>query len=430
MPELILTKDLDVPDYHRLAGYRSRGGYGALKKALDEMTPATVGAEVKKASLRGRGGAGFPAGTKWGFIPAQTEKPKYLCVNADEGEPGTFKDKVIMERAPHMLIEGIILSCWAVGIHHAYIYIRGEFVKARKILQAAVDECYAEGILGPKVMGKEFCLDVTVHAGAGAYICGEETGLIESLEGKPGKPRIKPPFPALVGLFGCSTVVNNVETLAFVPHIIERGADWFLKIGSERNPGTRLFGVSGCVVKPGVFELPMGTTLREIIYTHAGGLPEGRTLKGVIPGGVSAPILTPDEIDTKADFDSLAAKKSMAGSGGLIVIDDSVCMVRLLARIARFFAHESCGQCTPCREGTDWAFKVVSRIERGEGQPGDVDKLASIATSFAGITICVLADAAAGPILSFVQKYREEFDLHVTEKRCPLENKAPSRPGP
>lgn len=417
--EPILTKDFDTPDLHRLDVYRSKGGYRALEKAVNRMDPAAVVAEIKKANLRGRGGAGFPAGLKWSFLPPKGEKPRYLCVNADEGEPGTFKDKAILETSPHMLLEGIVIACHALDIHQVFVYIRGEFGRPRRFLQSAIDEAYAAGILGPSVMGKGFALDVTVQRGAGAYICGEETGLIESLEGRPGKPRIKPPFPAVVGAFGCPTVVNNVETLAFVPHIIDRGADWWLSIGSEKNPGTRLFSVSGNVVKPGVYELPLGTTIREIIYDVAGGLWAGRSLKAVIPGGVSAAVLDPDEIDTKHDFDSLGAIGSMAGSGGVIVIDDSTCMVRTLERILRFFAHESCGQCTPCREGTDWCYRILQRIERGQGTSEDLETLVSVAKNMMGITICVLADGAAAPIVSFVDKFKDEFTRHVSQKRCP-----------
>jgi NADH-quinone oxidoreductase subunit F len=420
MSEAIITRQVGTAGLETLVVYRKTGGYRALKKALEEMTPAAIVAEVKKAILRGRGGAGFAAGVKWGFLPPLADKPRYLCVNADEGEPGTFKDKQIMENVPHMLVEGIAIASWALSIHHAYVYVRGEFVRPIRCLQKAVDEAYAAGILGPKMMGKDFALDVTVHRGAGAYICGEETGLIESLEGKPGKPRIKPPFPAVVGAFGCPTVVNNVETLAFVPAIIERGADWWLKIGTEKNPGTRLFCISGHVKKPGVYELPMGTTSRELIFTHAGGMREGRKFKALIPGGISAAVMTDKDLDVKHDFDSLAAIGSMAGSAGLIVMDDSTCMVRAAERIARFFAHESCGQCTPCREGTDWLYKVLQRVERGQGSGPDLEKLLSICKNMAGITICVLADGAAAPVSSIIKTFRAEFEQHVDEKRCPF----------
>jgi NADH-quinone oxidoreductase subunit F len=419
--ELILTKHIkSTPNLYQLAQYKSVGGYHAAKKALDEMQPPQIIDEIKKATLRGRGGAGFPAGTKWGFVPMNIPKPRYLCINADEGEPGTFKDKIIMEDNPHMLIEGIIITCYAMQIHHAYIYIRGEFVKSAKRQQAAIDEAYKEGILGDKVMGKDFKLDITVQRGAGAYICGEETGLIESLEGKPGKPRIKPPFPAVVGVFGSPTVVNNVETIALVPPIIEKGLEWWNKMGSEKNPGTRLYSISGHVNKPGVYELPMGIPIRELIYEHGGGIPGGRKFKGATPGGVSAPVLTEAELDTKADFDSLMKIGSMAGSGGIIVYDERVCMVRLATRIARFFAHESCGQCTPCREGTDWVFKVITRIEKGQATSADIDKAMSICKNMMGLTICVLSDAAAMPLLSLMTKYRSEFEQHVSGKGCPF----------
>jgi NADH-quinone oxidoreductase subunit F len=402
-----------------ISAYESRGGYKAMRKALS-MTPDAITAEVKASGLRGRGGAGFPTGMKWGFLPKQTEKPVYLCVNADESEPGTFKDRVIIEDDPHQLLEGILISSFAIKCHLAYIYIRGEMELGYERLWTAVREAQAAGLLGKNIFGTGFDLDVVVHRGAGAYICGEETGLIESLEGKRAYPRIKPPFPATHGLFGCPTIVNNVETLACVPHIVARGAEWFRSIGPEKSPGPKLFCVSGHVVKPGVYELPMGTPLREIIYDHAGGIPDGRTLKAVIPGGASMPVFTPAEIDVAMDMDSVQRAGSFLGSAGVMVMDDTVCMVWALLGLQQFFHHESCGQCTPCREGTGWMHTVLERLEAGEGRMEDVDLLLGIAGNMMGNTICALADAAAMPTRAFVTKYRAEFEEHVRLGRCPL----------
>ena len=410
----IVTEHFEHEDLHMLEGYRRLGGYEALKKVLSNWEPEAVIEEVKKANLRGRGGAGFSAGLKWSFVPKGLAKPKYLCVNADEGEPGTFKDKLLMERCPHRLMEGIVIASYAVGIKHAYIYIRGEFVTQAITVQKAVDEAYANNLLGENILGSKFSLEVTVHRGAGAYICGEETGLISSLEGCKGQPKLKPPFPAVEGAFGCPTVVNNVETLCFVPWIINRGADEFLKYGSEKNPGTRMFCISGHVNTPGVFELPMGTPVRELIYTYGGGIPGDKKLKAVIPGGASAPWLTPDQIDVGADFDQLRAAGSMGGSGGIIVMDETVCAVKAVTRITKFFAHESCGQCTPCREGTDWAYKIFYRILQGKGTEYDLKLLENVCNGMVGKTICVLADAAAGPILCVIKKFRSDFDRYLS----------------
>jgi NADH-quinone oxidoreductase subunit F len=357
---------------------------------------------------------------KWSFLPKQTEKPVYLCVNADESEPGTFKDRVIIEEDPHQLLEGIIITAWAIRCHAAYIYIRGEFEYGTRILEEAIAEARAAGFIGKNIFGSGFDLDVFVHRGAGAYICGEETGLIESLEGKRAYPRIKPPFPATHGLFGCPTIVNNVETLACVPHIVLRGADWFRAIGPEKSPGPKLYCVSGHVVRPGVYELPMGTPLREIIYTHAGGIPNGRALKGVIPGGASMPIFTPDEIDVPMDMDSVQKAGSFLGSAGIMVMDDTVCMVWTLLVLERFFHHESCGQCTPCREGTGWLHRVLEDLEYGGAKPSDVDLLLNISAHMMGTTLCALSDAAAMPARAIVTKYRAEFEEHAALGRCPL----------
>jgi NADH-quinone oxidoreductase subunit F len=427
MPERILLRCRDVPDLRTLAVYRQHGGYEAARKALTEHTPEQLVEMVKASNLRGRGGAGFPTGMKWSFLPKQSEKPVYLAVNADESEPGTFKDREIMEDDPHQLLEGILISAFAIKCHLAYIYIRGEMLTGYERLWTAVREAYAGGFLGKNVFGTGFDLDVVVHRGAGAYICGEETGLIESLEGKRAYPRIKPPFPATHGLFGCPTIVNNVETLACVPHIVARGAEWFKSIGPEKSPGPKLYCVSGHVVRPGVYELPMGTPLREIIYDHAGGIPNGRKLKGVIPGGASMPIFTPDEIDVAMDMDSVQKAGSFLGSAGIMVMDDSVCMVWVTLTLAHFFHHESCGQCTPCREGTGWLENVLHGLEEGHASPKDVDLLLTIAGNMMGNTICALADAAAMPVRAFVTKYRAEFEEHARLGYCPF-NASPREP--
>src|SRR5229473_3591026 len=375
MTEKVLLRHLDIPDIRKLDVYLAHGGYEAARKALTTLKPEEVTDQVKASNLRGRGGAGFVAGMKWGFLPKDSPKPVYLCCNADESEPGTFKDRAIIEWNTHVLLEGILIAAYAIKSHTAYIYIRGEFALGAKRLEVAIAEAYAKGLLGKNIFGTGYHLDVYVHRGAGAYICGEETGLIESLEGKRAYPRIKPPFPATHGLFACPTIVNNVETLACVPHIVLRGADWFRSIGPEKSPGPKLFCVSGHVVRPGTYELPMGTPLREIIYTHAGGIPNGRKLKGVIPGGASMPIFTPEEIDVPMDMDSVQKAGSFLGSAGIMVMDDSVCMVWTLMVLERFFHHESCGQCTPCREGTGWQHRVLVGLEEGGASPHDVDLL-------------------------------------------------------
>jgi NADH-quinone oxidoreductase subunit F len=420
MAERLLLRCRDIPDLRRLDVYLKHGGYEATRKALTGHTPAELVDMVKASNLRGRGGAGFPTGMKWGFLPKQTAKPVYLAVNADESEPGTFKDREILEDDPHQMLEGIIITAYAIGCHTAYIYIRGELAEACRRVEQAIDEARRAGFLGPDVLGTGFALDVWVHRGAGAYICGEETGLIESLEGKRAYPRIKPPFPAVYGLFGCPTIVNNVETLACVPHIVLRGADWFRGIGPEKSPGPKLFCVSGHVVRPGTYELPMGTPLREIIYTHAGGIPNGRSLKAVIPGGASMPVFTPAEIDVPMDMDSVQKAGSFLGSAGIMVMDDSVCMVWALMVLERFFHHESCGQCTPCREGTGWLHRVLVDLEEGRAEPRDVDLLLNVAGNMMGTTICALADAAAMPTRAFVTKYRAEFEQHAALGRCPF----------
>lgn len=420
MSELLLSRNFGVEDSHKLETYIESGGYKPLEKALKEMTTDEIIEEVKASNLRGRGGAGFPAGLKWSFMPKESKAEKSLVVNADEGEPGTFKDRALLEKDPHMLIEGIAIACYALGVKKAYVYIRGEFVFPTKRFQDAVDEAYDKGFLGKGILGTDFALDVYVVKGAGAYICGEETALMESIEGKRGYPRLKPPFPTQVGVFGGPSVINNVETLCSVPHIIERGGAWYASLGAEKDGGTRFFAVSGHVVKPGLYELPTGTSLREIIYDHAGGIRDGRNLKAVIPGGSSAPVLRADEIDLPMDFDSVAKAGSMLGSGGVMVMDERTCMVKAAYIVSRFYAHESCGQCTPCREGTAWMHGIIGNILNGLGREGDIELLQEIAVNIMGRTICPLGDAAAMPVQGFLKKFRDEFESHIREKRCVL----------
>jgi NADH-quinone oxidoreductase subunit F len=416
--EPILTRHHDRDELWKLENYRDIGGYAVLENTLKDLAPDDIINTVRDAGLRGRGGAGFPTGVKWGFLP-KDDRERYLICNADESEPGTFKDRILLEHDPHQMIEGIIISCYAVRAKLAFIYMRGEFYLGAKRTQAAVDEAYAAGYLGKNILGSGMDLDILVHRGAGAYICGEETGLIESLEGKRAYPRIKPPFPANIGAFGMPTVVNNAETMANIPHIVARGADWFNSIGPERNRGTRMFCVSGKVQKPGVYELPLGLPLRDIIFDYAGGLHAGRTLKAVIPGGGSARILTADEaMAVNSDFDSLQQAGSMGGSGGVMVLDDTVCVVQSTYIITEFFHEESCGQCSPCREGTGWMEKILHRIEYGEGRPGDVDLLLHMGENIFGRTICPLGDASVWPVESTINKFREEFEYHIREKRC------------
>jgi len=422
MMEKILTENWGLKDSHTLKVYESTGGYKTLEK-LFKMKPDEVIEEVKKSGLRGRGGAGFPAGMKWSFIPKDNSKPHYLCINADESEPGTFKDRYILELNPHQMIEGAIACAYAIGAKTIYCYIRGEFVFPYRRLQAAVDEAYAAGLLGKNIRGSGIDIDFFVHRGAGAYICGEETALLESLEGKRGYPRIKPPFPAIMGLFGCPTVINNVETLAAVPYILAKGADAYRKYGTEKSPGTKLFSVSGHVKKPGNYEIPLGYPLKKLIEEDCGGMRNGKALKAVIPGGSSVPVLTAKEaLEVNLDYESLAAKGTMLGSGGVIVMDESVCMVNSLLNLAHFYSHESCGQCSPCREGTGWSHKILKRFHAGEGTLKDLDTLLEIADNMMGKTVCVLSDALAMPIQSHINKFRHEFEEHVKLGRCPLGN--------
>jgi NADH-quinone oxidoreductase subunit F len=421
MSELYFLKNRGNPESHTIDFYVSHGGYETLKKVLKNLAPKDVIEEVKKSGLRGRGGAGFPTGLKWSFVPQDNPNPKYLVCNADESEPGTFKDRYIIEHEPHMLIEGMIISAYAINSHLSYIYIRGEFVKGARVLEQALAEAREKGFLGKNILGSGYDLDIFVHRGGGAYVCGEETGLLESLEGKRGWPRLKPPFPAVVGLFKSPTIINNVETLANVPLIMERGADWYKTIGpNEKNTGPKLYCVSGHVNRPGLYEFPLGMNLKELIYEHAGGVYKGHKLKAVIPGGSSTPVLLPEEIDVSMDYDSLMAAGSMLGSAGTIVMDETTCMVDALYNLERFYAHESCGQCTPCREGTMWMVKLLRRLEHGEATEADVDILADVANNIMGKTICPLGDAAAMPAQSFVKKFRDEFLEHAKQHKCPI----------
>ncbi len=419
--ERVFTKNWSLPRSWTLDAYKSTGGYRSLEKALT-MAPDAIIKEVIDANIRGRGGAGFPVGRKWSFVPKDSPKPRYLCVNADESEPGTFKDRYILERDPHMLLEGCAITCRAVGAHVCYIYVRGEFGLAYTRLQAAVDEAYRAGIIGEKLLGTDYKLDITVHRGAGAYICGEETALLESLEGYKGQPRLKPPFPAVEGAFGCPTVINNVESIAGIPPIILKGAAWWKSLAmTPAEGGTKLVGVSGHVARPGVYEVANGLTLRQVIYEVAGGMRDAsKPLKAVIPGGSSCPIILPHEIDVNFDFDSMRSVNSVMGTGCPTIIEEGTCMVRFLKRILRFYAHESCGQCTPCREGGDWLFKVLDRLEAGQGRETDVELLESIASKIEGHTICAFGEAIAWPTRSYAKKFMEEFKDHVRLKRCPF----------
>jgi NADH-quinone oxidoreductase subunit F len=426
MGRKILLEHINIPGIETLEVYRKKGGYASVEKALKTMTPDAVTEEVKKSGLRGRGGAGFPAGMKWSFLDRKSEKPRYLVVNADESEPGTFKDRYLMEKIPHLLIEGMITGSYALGAKTSYIYIRGEYMYIVRILEKAIEEAYAAGFLGKNILGTDYSLDLYVHPGAGAYICGEETALLESLEGKRGNPRLKPPFPAVAGLYASPTVVNNVETIAAVGPIIMMGGDEYAKIGIGRSTGTKLISASGNINKPGVYEIELGVSVEEFVYAdeYCGGIQDGRKLKAIVPGGSSVPILPADLImKTVAGekrlmtYESLSdggfATGSMLGSGGFIVYDERACIVRNLWNFSRFYHHESCGQCSPCREGTGWMEKVLHRIEHGHGHMGDIDLLVDVAKKIEGNTICPLGDAAAWPVASAIRHFREEFEYHV-----------------
>ena len=399
--------------------YLKLDGYKAVQKAVT-MTPDAIINEVKASNLRGRGGAGFPTGMKWSFVPKQAPKPKYVLCNGDESEPGTCKDRLIFEHDPHSVIEGVVIAGLSIESKVGYIYIRGEYRYLSNIMQKALKDAYARGFLGKNIFGSGKDFDVYWHGGAGAYEVGEESALMESLEGKRGVPRIRPPFPAVVGLYGGPTIINNAETLANVPHIILDGGEWYAGLGTPKNGGTRLFCLSGQLEKPGVYELPMGYNLKKMIYDVGGGIWKGHKLKGVIPGGSSTPVLTADEIDIPMDFDSVMKAGSMLGSGGVVVIDDHTCIVKMAMRIMKFYQHESCGWCIPCREGTDWLKKTLVRFHNGGGVKKDIDNIQYLAENMMGRTFCPLGDAAAMPTIAFVKKFRKEFEDHLEGRPCPF----------
>jgi len=417
----LLFEHAEGRDLTRLAEYEKVGGYASLKKALRMQRQAVID-ELLAANVTGRGGAGFPMGRKASFLPKPEASPKpiYLVANADESEPGTFKDREIMDRIPHMFVEGIVIASHAIGASAAFVYIRGEYLAEFEILRAALEEARSAGLVGANVLGSGWNLPVVIHRGAGAYICGEETGMLESLEGKRGQPRTKPPFPAISGVYASPTLINNVETLATVPKIIEMGGAAYAKLGVENSTGTRLFSLSGNVVRGGNYELELGTSLRELIYDFGGGIPDGRELKAIIPGGTSMPVLSADQVDTKLDANSMTQAGTMLGSGGVVVLDDRCCMVQLGLRVAQFYMHESCGKCTPCREGTRWMVDLLRKIEAGEATQSELDLLLDVCDRILGNCLCPLGDAAAMPVASYVAKFREEFQRHLDEGGCPF----------
>jgi NADH-quinone oxidoreductase subunit F len=416
----ILFKHLDVPDIDNIDVYIREGGYTALERSVKEMTPEDVIDVVTKSGLRGRGGAGFPTGKKWDYIPKDPSLRKYLCCNADESEPGTFKDRELMLRNPHQLIEGMIICCYAIGSDRAFIYIRGEYVEPLRKLEQALLEARGRGYIGENILGSGFNLQIQIFRGAGAYICGEESALLNSLEGQRGEPRFRPPFPAIKGLYAGPTVINNVETLANVPHIINNGSEWFAGIGTEKSSGTKIFSVSGHVNKPGNYELPMGVTARELIFEHAGGIPGGKRLKVFIPGGSSVPMLTEEHLDVPLAFETLQAAGSMLGSAGFMVLNEDTCIVRATWNMAKFYEHESCGKCTPCREGTLWMREMLESIEEGTGKIGYIDRLVDVAKNIDGRSFCALGDASAQPVISSIKYFRDEYEDHIRESRCPF----------
>jgi len=407
---VVLTRGFGDPRTRTLEGWRALGGYNALAKVL-EMAPNDVIEVVKASGLRGRGGAGFPTGVKWSFMPKDDSKqPHYLLINADESEPGAFKDRELLRWTPHQVIEGALIGAHAIRARHVYIYMRGEFFEPAQIMARAIEEIYQANLAGRDILGSGVDIDVTLHLGAGAYICGEETALMNSLEGRRGQPRIKPPFPAVMGAFGKPTTINNVETVAAVPHIIVNGADWYRSFGTDKSPGTKLFNVSGHVVRRGNYELPLGFPMKEFLYDVCGGIRDGRQLKAVIPGGSSVPILTAAECEELAlDYESVAAAGSMLGTASVIVMDDRTNIVKQVRRMVEFYAHESCGQCTPCREGTEWLAKILRRIEAGQGTEEDLDTLLDLGANMTGTTICVLSDSAAAPVASSIEKFRDDY---------------------
>ena len=412
----VLLRNIDEPGLHTLDVYERLGGYKSLRKALLEMTQETVLAEIEESGLRGRGGAGFSMGKKASFIPRGT-MDKFLCCNADESEPGAFKDRLLMQKNPHLLIEGCIIGSIAAGANKGFIFIRGEYSHQADILEAAVVEAYAKGYLGAEILGSEHSLELVVHRGEGAYICGEESALLDGLEGKRGNPRLKPPFPANQGLYQGPTLINNVETLCNVPLIIEKGAKWFADMGIDKSTGTKIVSVSGNVQKPGNYEIELGTPVREIVYGLAGGPPAGREIKCFFPGGSSSPVLTPDSLDLPYTFEAMAEAGSMVGSGSIIVVDDSVPIVGVALRLAEFYRHESCGKCVPCREGTNWTVKTLERIDSGEATPMDLEIMSEVQLNIIGNCLCVLGDSMAMPIGSMIKHFRDEFEEHIEAAR-------------
>ncbi|MBS1869515.1 MAG: NADH-quinone oxidoreductase subunit NuoF [Actinobacteria bacterium] len=428
MSELLLFKDIDEPGLASREVYERRGGYESLKRAL-RMPREEVLQNLLDSGLRGRGGAGFAMGKKASFLPKGT-MDKYLVCNADESEPGTFKDRELMQKSPHMLVEGMIIAAYAADANRSFIYIRGEYQQQAEILERAIEEARSAGYLGERILGSDHSLSLVLHRGAGAYICGEETGLLDSLEGKRGNPRLKPPFPANQGLYQGPTLINNVETLATVPHIIRLGGQEYAKLGTETSTGTKLVSVSGNVQRPGNYEIELGIPAREIIFGLAGGPERGRDVKFWFPGGSSSPVLTPAELDLPYDFDSMAKAGSMLGSGAIIVVDDSQSVVDVALTLAKFYRHESCGKCTPCREGTNWTVKMLQRVESGEATPMDLDIIASVQEQIMGNCLCVLGDAMAMPVASMVSKFRDEFEAHIETRRAQLGLGEPTEPTP
>ncbi|MGQ0846986.1 MAG: NADH-quinone oxidoreductase subunit NuoF [Sporichthyaceae bacterium] len=416
----VLSAHWDDPDSHTIGGYERRGGYNAARRAIKDMDPDAIIALVKDSGLRGRGGAGFPTGMKWSFIPQGDGKPHYLVINADESEPGTCKDIPLMMANPHVLIEGIVIASYAIRASHAFIYIRGEVTHVVRRLQQAVAQAYARGYLGRTVFGSTYSLDVVVHAGAGAYICGEETALLDSLEGRRGQPRLRPPFPAVAGLYGCPTVINNVESIASVPSIVAGGTEWFGSMGTEKSKGYTLYSLSGHVQNPGQYEAPLGITLRQLLDL-SGGMRPGHRLKFWTPGGSSTPILTDEHLDVPLDYEGVGAAGSMLGTKALQCFDETVCVVRAVLRWTEFYAHESCGKCTPCREGTYWLVQVLRRLENGQGEEKDLDTLLDLSDNILGRSFCALGDGATSPITSSIQYFREEYLAHLDGAGCPFD---------
>ncbi len=413
-----VTEHFATPNIDQIDVYRANGGYDALAKILKTFQPDDLVEEVKKSGLRGRGGAGFATGLKWSFLPKESPKPRYLCVNGDESEPGTFKDRMIMEVCPHLLVEGVIIASYATKVHHAFIYVRGELLRAGLQMERAVAEAKAAGFLGKDILGSGYDLEITVHHGAGAYICGEESALLESLEGKRGYPRLKPPFPAVVGLYGGPTVINNVETIATLPAILRYGADTYAAYGTEKSKGTRIYCLSGHVNRPGNYEAPLGIPMRTLIEEFGGGVRQGRKVKAIIPGGSSTPMLSPETLDIPLDYESVAAAGSMLGSGGVIVLDDQTCIVGATLRMTEFYRDESCGKCTPCREGTFWLVQLLERLEAGEGRESDIDLLLDVCDNIFGKSFCPLGDAATSSIVSSIKLFRDEYIHHVRAHAC------------